>query len=267
MLSKILKYINILLLGTILFLIVLIYISNPANKQDMEVYIRNEENNYKVHAPNYQEIDAKEEIISQLIEFNIIGDYDLEDVEGIINRITRIPIHLLQELKNNKIRIILTNQKVIDIPEYNKLQGVVPRGWETTGMTWENVPGIGGNPIVIKIGYSYCNKTHGSLNLELHEIAHAIDTFIFRGISSKNEFINIHELEYTQLFKENCNLCYYEFIDEYFAEAFVYYFYSLSTREKLKDNAPLTYEFFRKIETAEFLKINHINSSKPLRSL
>ncbi|WP_420535002.1 anthrax toxin lethal factor-related metalloendopeptidase, partial [Bacillus mycoides] len=46
-------------------------------------------------------------------------------------------------------------------------------------LTWDDVPGvgsdIGGKPVMARIGFSERGKGHGSINLELHEIAHAID--------------------------------------------------------------------------------------------
>ncbi|WP_407081821.1 anthrax toxin lethal factor-related metalloendopeptidase [Psychrobacillus antarcticus] len=128
------------------------------------------------------------------------------------------------------------------------MRGVTPRGWESG--TWDDVPGLGGNPTIARIGYSDFNNGHGSKNLELHEIAHAIDIYVFDGISNSDEFKKILEKEMLSLMSSHPypNFIYHLYPEEYFAEAFAYYYLNNERKDELKQRAPLTYSFFQKLE-------------------
>ena len=46
--------------------------------------------------------------------------------------------------------------------------------------TWDDVPGMGGSHTVfVKIGASDKGNGHGSVNLELHELAHSVDHIVY----------------------------------------------------------------------------------------
>ncbi len=131
-------------------------------------------------------------------------------------------------------------------PEYEQFKGVVPRGWEETGKTWDDVPGAGGQLIVARIGYSDPGEFHGSHNLELHEIGHQVDFVVFEmyGLDSTNEtFAQLTETE-ASLFSG----AYYKYDEEYFAEAFTMFYLSEETNKELKRKAPQVYEYFRSFE-------------------
>ncbi|MFT4141734.1 MAG: hypothetical protein QM671_22590 [Bacillus sp. (in: firmicutes)] len=100
-----------------------------------------------------------------------------------IQRISNIDSKTLYALYHKNIRIKLINFLITYLPEYSYLRGQIPRGWKGTGYTWDSVPGIGGNPVVARIGYSNYGNMHTSINLELHETAHAIDRYVFQNIS------------------------------------------------------------------------------------
>ncbi|WP_458259920.1 anthrax toxin lethal factor-related metalloendopeptidase, partial [Staphylococcus hominis] len=61
---------------------------------------------------------------------------------------------ILYSLYKNNVHIKLINFPITYLSEYSYLRGQIPRGWEGTGYTWDYVPGIGGNPVVARIGYS-----------------------------------------------------------------------------------------------------------------
>ncbi len=74
-------------------------------------------------------------------------------------------------------------------------KGVVPKGWEGTGKTWDDVPGLGGSTVALRIGFSNKGKGHDAINLELHETAHAIDHIVLNDISKSAQFKQIFAKE------------------------------------------------------------------------
>lgn len=171
------------------------------------------------------------------------GSYDMDKITSIFNNLALFPPKLIDNLiaKGEKMRLI--TGRLTDEPEYVHLKGKIPRGWEDTGCTWDDVPGIGGNPIVVRIDACGANNSsHSSTCLELHEVAHRIDTLNPINTSDTLNFRRIWRLEAPVLFKdnpyfiENCN--------EYFAECYSMYLFSKDTNSLLKEKAPLTYEFF-----------------------
>ena len=114
----------------------------------------------------------------------------------------------------------------------------MPRGWENTGFTWSDIPGVGGNPVIVRIGYSDKGMGHGSVNLELHETFHAIDRYVLDDRSEIPEFRALFREEAAGLFAGNR----YEelFPEEYFAEvASIIYLYE-KTRRTVRVKLPKT---------------------------
>lgn len=76
---------------------------------------------------------------------------------------------------------------------YSYLRGVKPRGWESTGRTWDTVPGSGGQQTTL-VGNSL-HKGHGSANLVLHEHAHTWDTAVGKvtgmDLSKRREWVEL----------------------------------------------------------------------------
>jgi hypothetical protein len=179
--------------------------------------------------------------ITQLIELPA-SSYNKQDANSMISRIKQFQPNILNRLVQNGVKIRLITGKLTDEPEYKELKGVTPRGWEGTGKTWDDIPGVGGNPVILRIGYSDRGKGHGSLNLELHETSHAIDIHVFNNISQSEAFTKIFKQEAKQLFPANSYMDSYS--EEYFAESSCMFVYSLETRNKVKRIAPLTYAFF-----------------------
>jgi hypothetical protein len=182
--------------------------------------------------------------ITQLIELPA-SSYNKQDANSMISRIKQFQPDILARLVQNGVKIRLITGKLTDEPEYKELKGVTPRGWEGTGKTWDDIPGIGGNPVILRIGYSDSGHGHGSLNLELHETSHAIDIHVFNNISQSEEFTKLFKQEAKSLFPVNSYMDSYS--EEYFAESSCMFVYSLETRNKMKRIAPLTYAFFAKL--------------------
>jgi Pro-Pro endopeptidase len=170
--------------------------------------------------------------------------FDEKEAAAIINRINSIPYTILKKINNHGINLKLFTGKLTDNPTASHLAGQVPRGY-SSNITWDDVPGIGGSKVVlVKIGASQKGHGHGTFNLELHELAHSIDHYVFGEISSSKEFLHVWEKEHEQLFPGNS---YFLYPEEYFAETFAMYYLNDGTKELLKTKAPKTFEFIARL--------------------
>jgi hypothetical protein len=174
--------------------------------------------------------------------------YDEETAKLMVDRILRIEPDVLETLVYQGVRIKLVNGPITDEPEMAALKGVVPRGWENTGKTWSDIPGVGGNPVIVRIGFSEEGMGHGSYNLELHETFHAIDDYVLQGASASSAFMAAFHEEAGSLFGGNG----YEelYPEEYFAEAAAMLYYSDDTRALAQTTLPKTYAFLTGILAA-----------------
>lgn len=191
------------------------------------------------------------------------NDYDVEEAQNMIDRVSKINERLISETQKAGVSLILTDFPVTYLPEYLYLKGVVPRGWEGTGLTWDDVPGIGGIPVTAaRIGYSDYGRGHSTVNLELHELSHAIDSAAAGlDISNLEEFAKIHEEEYEPLFHDHVVFYYFAYIEEYFAEAMALYYLNEDTKAKLLERAPKTYHFIETLPQ-RIISIDKITSSE-----
>ncbi len=173
------------------------------------------------------------------------GEYNKTDAGKMMNRLALIPSSLLQGLKDNDVKIKLVTGKITDEAEFAQYKGVTPRGWENTGLTWDDVPGVSSNVVIARIGYSNKGKGHNGQNLELHETFHAIDRIVLNNVSSSSDFMEIWKKEANNDYKGDGYVSVYS--TEYFAETATLYFYSDKTRKHLEEDMPLTYEFLDKL--------------------
>ncbi|WMT40825.1 hypothetical protein RE628_27655 [Paenibacillus sp. D2_2] len=119
------------------------------------------------------------------------GNYNKLEADKMMNHLALIPTPLLQGLKDKHVNIKLVSGKITDEPEFSQYKGITPRGWENTGLTWDDVPGVSSNIVIARIGYSDQGKGHNGQNLELHETFHAIDRLVLDNISSSSKFLDI----------------------------------------------------------------------------
>ncbi|MEH7224388.1 toxin [Bacillus sp. JJ1566] len=169
--------------------------------------------------------------------------FNESDAAKMIERVNQIDNIILQGLVDEGVVLKLFTGLLTEEPTAAYLEGKKPRGYSKNGPTWDNVLGIGGSEVVLaKIGFSEKGKGHGSINLELHELAHSIDKFVFDSISKDPYFLAIWHKEVKQLFP---NRAYFsDYPEEYFAEAFAMYYLSEQSRNQLKHTAPMTYQLF-----------------------
>ncbi|SFA92416.1 MULTISPECIES: toxin [unclassified Bacillus (in: firmicutes)] len=191
-----------------------------------------------------EENQSKSEI-SEII-FLPEGSFDQKQAAQIINRLNHLPRPLLEKVQKEGIHVKLFTGKLTDNPTAKHLKGKVPRGYRSNA-TWDDVPGIGGSKtVLVKIGSSEQGMGHGSVNLELHELAHSIDRYVLFGLKNNSHFLEIWNDEKNALFPQR--VYFLHFPEEYFAEAFSMYFLNQETRNNLKLKAPKTYNFIKNLD-------------------
>lgn len=190
------------------------------------------------------EVSAGSSVTDQLIVLPS-DEYNVTEAQAMIGRLEQIPANVLETLNQKGVKIKLTNDIITNMPELSYLKGVVPRGWENTGLTWDDVPGVSEKNVIVRIGFSKKGKGHNTQNLELHETMHAVDRYVFNNASSTSEFKNIFNQEANIKYKGDGYVSVYPV--EYFAETATLYIYSEKTRAELKDKMPLTYEYMNKL--------------------
>lgn len=172
--------------------------------------------------------------------------FNQKEAAAIVNRIGNLPDTLLKNIHQNDIILKLFTGNLTDNPTASYLAGQIPRGYNN-GTTWDDVPGIGGSKtVLVKIGHSEKGKGHGSVNLELHEIAHSIDKIVYQNISKNKEFQVIWEEERGILFPGNSYFILHA--EEYFAETFAMYYLNDDTKVLLSKKAPKTFDFFNRLQ-------------------
>ncbi|PKR85836.1 anthrax toxin lethal factor-related metalloendopeptidase [Heyndrickxia camelliae] len=182
-----------------------------------------------------------EALLGDMVVLPKQSNYDKEEVRKILTRLNYLPPSILEKADNKGIKIKLFVGKLTDNPSAAYLKGKTPRGYQNHSIKWDDVPGIGGSKIVlVKIGYSDKGKGHGSVNLELHELAHSLEHYLYNG-KKVQAFIPIWKSEASKLFPGNDYFISYQ--EEYFAECFAMFYYSNETKMQLKKFAPMTYQF------------------------
>ncbi|WP_442678496.1 type VI secretion system tip protein TssI/VgrG [Sphingomonas sp. ASY06-1R] len=106
------------------------------------------------------------------------------DVDAVVGELKKMPEPALQTLKDNKVDVIAARGSVTDFA--SDLKGVKPRGWPP-GSSWDSVPGAfmpDRNAVVIATRGDATNRSvpltgngHGSENLVVHEVTHAVDKY------------------------------------------------------------------------------------------
>ncbi|EDL66002.1 hypothetical protein BSG1_01580 [Bacillus sp. SG-1] len=199
------------------------------------------------NAPIKKDLTLQSDILEEIILLPE-ESFNEDEARQIIYRLDHLPTGLLQQVKAEGIMVHLFQDKLTSFPTTQHLKGVTPRGYTNTERTWDEVPGIGGSQLVlVKIGHSEKGAGHGSVNLELHELAHSIDRYVLNEIYYKMKFTAIWRQEAHILFPEEDYFLEYQ--EEYFAEAFAMYYLNLKTNKKLKEVAPVTHQFFEELES------------------
>lgn len=108
----------------------------------------------------------------------ISGTAAAADKAVVVTELLKMPQAALEVLRDEGAKVWVCRNSVTEVRA--DLQGVRPRGWPA-GMTWDNVPGLfdpGGNRTIIATRGGIVPLTgdgHGSSNLVIHEVGHAVD--------------------------------------------------------------------------------------------
>lgn len=200
------------------------------------------------HTKLYTKMKLKSgKYLSNIIVLPHSSNYDIEEVKKITLRLDRLPSTMLKKVSSSGIKIKLFQGNLTDNPSAAYLKGITPRGYQNNSTTWDQVPGIGGSKIVlVKIGYSEKGKGHGSVDLELHELAHSLDRYLYHAENKNSIFQSIWKAEVTKLYPKQSYFI--DFPEEYFAECFAMYYYNDETRNVLKRAAPKTYTYISSLK-------------------
>ncbi|MEI5907285.1 toxin [Bacillus spongiae] len=172
--------------------------------------------------------------------------FEEEEVMRMINRLSALPINLLESIRKEEIQVRLFQESLTDFPSAAHLKGVIPRGYKSN-ITWDEVPGIGGSKLVlVKIGHSNPGQGHGSVNLELHELAHSIHRYLLDDLLVEITLQELMEKESGLLFHNREYFLHYK--EEFFAESFAMFYLNSSTNKTLYERAPKTHAFFLQLE-------------------
>ncbi|WP_078380280.1 anthrax toxin lethal factor-related metalloendopeptidase [Sutcliffiella halmapala] len=187
------------------------------------------------------------EIMNELV-YLPSSKFSEKEAALMIQRVSNIPTNILDVLVHQNVHLYLFNGKLTDVQGFEHLHGSKPRGYSNNGVNWEEVPGIGGSKLVLaKIGHSNKGMGHGSINLEIHELAHSVDRYVLGNVRLNQSFLNVWKEEASLLFPEKNYFLH--FPEEYFAETFAMYYLNEKTRFELAMNAPKTFLFIQNIET------------------
>lgn len=182
-----------------------------------------------------------------------------------INNLQKIDNSILTLALEQNIKINLFTGSLTDQNGLTSLKDKRPKGYSDSVANWNTVPGMASERVVYaKIGHSEYGKGHGSIALELHETAHAIDRYVFNYIRKDSMYLNIWNQEVKQLFP--LQNYFIKFPEEYFAEVFAMYYYSDLTRKELEETVPLTFNFLQSLElqAAKRLSNTYIQSVYPI---
>lgn len=143
------------------------------------------------------------------------------------------------DVMRTRISINLTSGSITEFPKYAFLKGVVPRGWEATGKTWDDIPG-GADGSAVFLGDSA--RPNGAASLAIHEATHSVD--IALNIKQTAEFLDAYRREKDRPHPADTNFAYrLNYPEEYLAMAVEGYFCGAKTRADLKMMYPLAHEF------------------------
>ena len=170
---------------------------------------------------------------------------NVENTNDILERLNKIDSRILENVQTSGVTLILSDLPMTEFDEFSYLKGVIPRGHTDP---WDDIPGLGDFESYVRVGASEpgIENNHGDVNLELHEFGHIVDSFLVDGttISQKDEFQQIHAEEHEAMFP---NQPYFKYVEEYFAEAFAYYYLNDNTKVVLEARAPKTAAFIKSI--------------------
>lgn len=160
-----------------------------------------------------------------------------------LNELNRTSAAFLSVLRGKGVPIKLTGGPVTNFSELQGLRGQVPPGWESTGLTWDDVPGTGYSAGIF-LGDSALSNDAWSL--AIHEGAHAVDASV--GLTATSAFfygVYTRELEHAPVVDDRVAAYRRSNINEFLAVGLDEYFCSAKTRASLAARYPEVYSYVR----------------------
>jgi hypothetical protein len=129
-------------------------------------------------------------------------------VAAVLGSALNLPAEVVARFKREGIRIVACRESVTDFERI--LRGVVPRGWEGLGRTWDDVPGTylhhqrrviiatrghGGARVVPRRE----SGSHGSCDLVLHECLHGFDYVGGHAVLNDAAFLSARAVDVPRL--------------------------------------------------------------------
>lgn len=177
-----------------------------------------------------------------------------EFIDDFIVQFNKFPEPLMQEMLSRKAKIhLIYGHGVTDDPSW----GLSSRTWD--GRSWKDVPGAGGNPRSgepTRIVVNRLHEGHGSVNLFLHEHAHALDsTYKTDEASNSRTWKALIKLPHIKEYLSSiCKINYCLVPREAFAETFARYYENEELRNDLSERAPELRSFFEGLQEVRTLK-------------
>ncbi|MBE9127038.1 MULTISPECIES: eCIS core domain-containing protein [unclassified Coleofasciculus] len=131
---------------------------------------------------------ALKKVAESLVEIG--GTADAGDKQLVVAELIKMPLPALNALKNKGIKVVVCRNSVTEIR--TDLKGVQPRGWPP-GATWDSVPGLydpNSNRVIIATRNGRIPPSgdgHGSHNLVLHEVGHAVGGTLGSASGGEND--------------------------------------------------------------------------------
>ncbi len=131
-----------------------------------------------------------------------------EDLEAVAREAAALPAFVLARFERKKMRLIACRGNITD---YKKAyRNKIPRGWESTGKTWNDVPGAyfpdEKNVVIATIEESEgrvvptsASRLHGSASLVVHESLHGFDYAGNHVVLSDPQFLSARNGDFARL--------------------------------------------------------------------
>ena len=177
-----------------------------------------------------------------------------EYLDDFVIQFNKFPQSLMQEMLSRKAKIhLIEGVGVTDDPTWGLSRSTFD------GRSWKEVPGAGGNPSSgrpTRIVVNRLHEGHGSVNLFLHEHAHALDsTFKTDGASNSKTWKVLLKLPHVREYlKTICKKDYCLVPREAFAETFARFHESEELKIEVIEKAPEIAALFQELTSIKSLK-------------
>lgn len=152
-----------------------------------------------------------------------------------LNELNMMPKEFLNVMRG-RVTVNLTDGGITNLPSYERLKGVTPRGWPA-GSTWDMIPGIGSTSS-LALGDSALKNNAWSL--AIHEATHSVD--FQTKFTNTREFQEAFNADRGRPHPKDSNGTYRtSYPAEYLAIAVDEYYCSPQTKDRLKQQYPKAY--------------------------